>query len=124
MVQMQTKLLVVDNSGAKSVRCIKVLGSTGRGRGNVKVGDVLVVSVQDAIPRGKVKKGEVCRAVIVCLRQKVRRDDGSYIRHDQSAVVLVNKHNDLIGTRVLGAVSRELRLKGFTKVLSLAAEVL
>jgi large subunit ribosomal protein L14 len=113
--------MVVDNSGAKSVQCIKLLGGTKRR--TVGVGDVIVVSVKSAIPRGKVKKGDVCRAVIVSLASNTRREDGSYIKHDNSAVVLVNKHGDLLGTRVSGAVSRELRGKGFTKILSLAEEV-
>ena len=122
MIQMQTKLTVADNSGAKEVQCIKVLGGTGRR--TASVGDVIVVAVKDAIPRGKVKKGEVQRAVIVRTVKAVRRVDGGYIRFDRNAAVLINKAGDPIGTRIFGPVTRELRSRGYMKIISLAPEVL
>src|SRR5687767_13831424 len=122
MIQMQTDLEVADNSGARRVRCIKVLG--GSKRKFATVGDVIVVSVKDAIPRGKVKKGEVHRAVIVRTRRDVRRQDGSTIRFDKNAAVLISKQNEPIGTRIFGPVTRELRAKQFMKIVSLAPEVL
>ena len=122
MIQMQTRLEVADNSGAKEVQCIKVLG--GSHRVIASVGDIIVVSIKSAIPKGKVKKGEVCRAVIVRVAKEIRRKDGSYIKFDNNAVVLLNKQNETIGTRVFGPVCRELRAKNFSKILSLAPEVL
>lgn len=122
MIQMQTKLEVADNSGAKSVRCIKVLG--GSKRVSAAVGDIIVVAIQDAISGGKVKKGDVKRAVIVRTKNAVRREDGSYIRFDKNSVVLIGADNEPIGTRIFGPVSRELRNKNFTKICSLAPEVL
>ncbi len=121
MIQMQTKLDVADNSGARLVQCIKVLG--GSHRMIASIGDVIVVSVKDAIPRGKVKKGEVYRAVIVRTVKKIRRIDGSAIRFDKNAVVLINKQGEPIGTRIFGPVTRELRAKKFMKIVSLAPEV-
>ena len=122
MIQMQSNLEVADNSGAKRVQCIKVLG--GSGRKTAGVGDVIVVSIKEAIPRGKVKKGEVHRALIVRTRKEVRRNDGTCIRFDKNAAVLVNKSNEPIGTRIFGPVTRELRSKQFIKIVSLAPEVL
>ncbi len=122
MIQMQSNLDVADNSGAKRVQCIKVLG--GSKRKTATVGDVIVVSVKDAIPRGKVKKGEVHRAVIVRTRKDIRRPDGSAIRFDSNAAVLINKQNEPIGTRIFGPVVRELRARSFMRIVSLAPEVL
>lgn len=122
MIQMQSNLDVADNTGAKRVQCIKVLG--GSKRKVASVGDVIVVSVKDAIPRGKVKKGEVHRAVIVRTKRDIRRPDGSTIRFDKNAAVLLNKQNEPIGTRIFGPVTRELRAKQFMKIVSLAPEVL
>jgi len=122
MIQMQTRLLVADNSGAKIVQCIKVLG--GSHRMTASVGDVIVVSIKTAIPRGKVKKGDVYRAIIVRTAKRRNREDGSIIKFDNNAVVLLNKSNETIGTRVFGPVARELRTYGFAKILSLAPEVL
>ncbi|MBM3585523.1 MAG: 50S ribosomal protein L14 [Alphaproteobacteria bacterium] len=122
MIQMRTNLDVADNSGARRVQCIKVLG--GSKRVSAGVGDVIVVSVKDAIPRGKVKKGEVLRAVIVRTAKEVRRPDGSAIRFDRNAAVLINKQGEPIGTRIFGPVTRELRAKKFMKIISLAPEVL
>lgn len=122
MIQMQSNLDVADNSGAKRVQCIKVLG--GSHRRTASVGDVIVVSVKDAIPRGKVKKGEVHRAVIVRTKKDVRRPDGSAIRFDSNAAVLINKQNEPIGTRIFGPVVRELRARSFMRIVSLAPEVL
>ncbi len=122
MIQMQSNLEVADNSGAKRVQCIKVLG--GSKRKTASVGDIIVVSVKDAIPRGKVKKGEVHKAVIVRTAQPLLRRDGSTIRFDKNAAVLVNKSGELIGTRIFGPVTRELRAKKFMKIVSLAPEVL
>ena len=122
MIQMQSNLDVADNSGAKRVECIKVLG--GSHRKTASVGDVIVVSIKDAIPRGKVKKGQVHRAVIVRTAFPVRRPDGSSIRFDRNAAVLVSKDNEPIGTRIFGPVVRELRAKSFMKIVSLAPEVL
>ena len=122
MIQMQTNLEVADNSGARRVMCIKVLG--GSKRKYASVGDVIVVSVKEAIPRGKVKKGDVHRAVIVRTAKEVRRVDGSSIRFDRNAAVLINKQGEPIGTRIFGPVTRELRAKKFMKIVSLAPEVL
>lgn len=122
MIQMQSNLDVADNSGARRVQCIKVLG--GSKRRTASVGDVIVVSVKEAIPRGRVKKGDVLRAVIVRTAQPVRRQDGSTIRFDANAAVLINKQNEPIGTRIFGPVVRELRARRFMKIISLAPEVL
>ena len=122
MIQMQSNLEVADNSGARRVQCIKVLG--GSGRKVAVVGDVIVVSVKEAIPRGKVKKGDVHRAVIVRTAKEIRRADGSAIRFDRNAAVLLNKQDEPIGTRIFGPVTRELRGRKFMKIISLAPEVL
>jgi large subunit ribosomal protein L14 len=122
MIQMQSNLDVADNSGARRVQCIKVLG--GSKRKVAGIGDVIVVSVKEAIPRGRVKKGEVLRAVIVRTAKEIRRPDGSAIRFDRNAAVLINKQNEPIGTRIFGPVTRELRGKQFMKIVSLAPEVL
>lgn len=122
MIQEETNLVVADNSGAKKVRCIKVLG--GSGRKYASVGDLVVVAVKAAIPNGTVKKGEVSRAVIVRTKKEVRRKDGSYIRFDENAAVLINPQNEPRGTRIFGPVARELREKQFMKIVSLAPEVL
>jgi large subunit ribosomal protein L14 len=122
MIQMQTNLEVADNSGARRVQCIKVLG--GSRRKYASVGDVIVVSVKEAIPRGRVKKGDVHQAVIVRTANPVRRSDGSSIRFDRNAAVLINKQGEPIGTRIFGPVTRELRGKKFMKIISLAPEVL
>ncbi|HIC79798.1 50S ribosomal protein L14 [Pelagibius sp.] len=122
MIQMQTQLDVADNSGARRVQCIKVLG--GSKRKTAGVGDVIVVSVKEAIPRGRVKKGDVHQAVIVRTAKEIRRGDGSTIRFDNNAAVLINKQGEPIGTRIFGPVTRELRQKNFMKIISLAPEVL
>jgi large subunit ribosomal protein L14 len=122
MIQMQTMLDVADNSGARRVMCIKVLGGTRRRYADV--GDVIKVSVKEAIPRGKVKKGDVLNAVIVRTKKGVRRNDGSAIRFDENAVVLLNTQLQPIGTRVFGPITRELRGDNFMKIISLAPEVL
>ena len=121
MIQMQSNLEIADNSGARRVQCIKVLG--GSGRRSAGVGDVIVVSVKEAIPRGRVKKGDVYRAVIVRTAKEVRRDDGTAIRFDRNAAVLLNKQNEPIGTRIFGPIAREIRDKNFSKIVSLAPEV-
>jgi large subunit ribosomal protein L14 len=122
MIQMQTRLDVADNSGAREVMCIKVLG--GSHRKTASIGDVIVVSIKSAIPRGKVKKGDVHRAVIVRTKFVTKRQDGSAIRFDGNAAVLVSKQGEPIGTRIFGPVARELRAKKFMKIVSLAPEVL
>jgi len=122
MIQMQSKLDVADNSGARKVQCIKVLG--GSKRKTAGVGDVIVVSVKEAIPRGRVKKGDVHRAVIVRTAKEVRRDDGTAIRFDKNAAVLISNNGEPVGTRIFGPVTRELRGKGYMKIISLAPEVL
>lgn len=122
MIQMRTNLEVADNSGARRIQCIKVLG--GSKRKTATVGDVIVVSIKEAIPRGKVKKGEVHRAVIVRTKRDVARADGSIIRFDRNAAVLISKQGEPIGTRIFGPVVRELRAKKFMKIISLAPEVL
>jgi len=122
MIQMETVLDVADNSGAKAVACIKVLG--GSKRKVASIGDIIVVSIKDAIPRGRVKKGEVHKAVIVRTKFVLRRADGSLIRFDRNAAVLINKEKEPIGTRIFGPVTRELRTLGFMKIISLAEEVL
>lgn len=122
MIQMQTQLEVADNSGARKIMCIKVLG--GSHRRYARVGDIIRVSIKEAIPRSKVKKGSVMRAVVVRTAQAIRRNDGSVIRFDGNAAVLINNQNEPIGTRIFGPVTRELRDSGFMKIISLAPEVL
>jgi large subunit ribosomal protein L14 len=122
MIQMQTNLDVADNSGAKRVQCIKVLG--GSKRKYASIGDTIVVSIKEAIPRGRVKKGQVMKAVIVRTATGVRRQDGSLIRFDRNAAVLVNAQGEPVGTRIFGPVTRELRAKKHMKIVSLAPEVL
>ena len=122
MIQMQTRLNVADNSGAKEVMCIKVLG--GSKKRYAQIGDVIVVSIKEALPTAKVKKGDVAKAVVVRTVQKLRRADGSYIRFDDNAAVLINAAKEPVGTRIFGPVARELRAKQFVKIVSLAPEVL
>ncbi|MFZ1731757.1 MAG: 50S ribosomal protein L14 [Bacteroidota bacterium] len=122
MIQEETNLIAADNSGAKKIRCIRVLG--GSGRRYATVGDIIVVTVKSAIPGGGVKKGEVSRAVIVRTKKEYRRPDGSYIRFDENAAVLINLNLEPRGTRIFGPVARELRDKAFMKIVSLAPEVL
>ena len=122
MIQMQTNLDVADNSGARRVQCIKVLG--GSKRKYASIGDTIVVSVKEAIPRGRVKKGQMMKAVVVRTAKGVRRPDGSIIRFDRNAAVLVNPQGEPIGTRIFGPVTRELRSEKFMKIVSLAPEVL
>ena len=122
MIQMQTNLDVADNSGARRVQCIKVLG--GAKRKYASVGDIIVVSVKEAIPRGRVKKGDVRKAVVVRTAKEVRRDDGTAIRFDSNAAVILGTNMEPIGTRIFGPVVRELRAKNFMKIISLAPEVL
>jgi large subunit ribosomal protein L14 len=122
MIQAETNLGVADNSGAKRVQCIKVLG--GSRRRFATIGDVIVVAVKEAIPRGRVKKGEVSYAVVVRTAKGIQRSDGSAIRFDKNAVVMLNKQKEPLGTRIFGPVTRELRAKNFLKIISLAPEVL
>ena len=122
MIQMQTNLDVADNSGARRVQCIKVLG--GAKRRYAHVGDIIVVSVKEAIPRGRVKKGDVRMAVVVRVAKDIKRKDGSVIRFDSNAAVIINNNNEPLGTRIFGPVPRELRSKNHMKIVSLAPEVL
>ncbi len=122
MIQMQTVLEVADNSGAKKVQCIKVLG--GSKRRYASVGDIVIVAIKEAAPNGKVKKGAMARAVIVRTAKELRRGDGSYIKFDTNSAVLIDGENEPIGTRIFGPVARELRAKRFMKIVSLAPEVL
>jgi len=122
MIQMQTNLDVADNSGARRVMCIKVLG--GSKRKYAGVGDIIVVSIKEAIPRGRVKKGDVLKAVVVRTSKDIKRSDGSVIRFDSNAAVLINNQKEPIGTRIFGPVTRELRNVRFMKIISLAPEVL
>ena len=122
MIQMQTNLDVADNSGARKIQCIKVLG--GSKRRFASIGDIIIVSIKDAIPRGKVKKGEVLKAIIVRTRKEFKRIDGTTIRFDKNAAVLLDKQEEPIATRIFGPVTRELRTKKFMKIISLAPEVL
>ena len=122
MIQMQSKLFVADNSGARTIQCIKVLG--GSKRRSASIGDIIVVSIKDALPRAKVKKGDVYKAVIVRTSKDFKRPDGSAIRFDKNAAVLLDKQEEPIATRIFGPVTRELRTKGHTKIISLAPEVL
>jgi len=121
MIKMETKLAVADNSGAKSVRCVKVLGSSKRRYASV--GDIISASVKVALPGSEIRKGDVVRCVIVRTRKEVRRRDGSYIRFDQNAAVIINEMKEPVGTRIFGPVARELREKNFMKIISLAPEV-
>lgn len=122
MIQPQTYLTVADNSGAKKIMCIRVLGGSSRSYGNI--GDVIVASVKEATPGGVVKKGDIVRAVIVRSSQGLRRNDGSYIKFDENAAVLINEQNNPRGTRIFGPVARELRERDFMKIVSLAPEVI
>ena len=122
MIQVQTELNVADNTGARVVECIKVLG--GSKRRYASIGDNIVVSVKDAIPNGKVKKGSVYKAVIVRTKKSIHRDDGSKVKFDDNAAVIIDEKGEPIGTRIFGPVTRELRAKGQTKIISLAPEVL
>lgn len=122
MIQMQTTLEVADNTGARKVQCIKVLG--GSKRKYASIGDVIVVSVKEASPNGKVKKGDVAKAVVVRTSKEIRRADGTYIRFDANAAVLLDDKNELIGSRIFGPVARELRALQYTKIVALAPEVL
>ena len=122
MIQVETRLKAADNSGAKVLYCIKVLG--GSRRRYATVGDIIVVSIREALPNAKVKKGEVMKAVVVRTTKEVRRPDGSYIRFGNNSAVLINPQNEPIGTRIFGPVARELRAKKFMKIISLAPEVL
>ncbi len=122
MIKMQTNLVVADNSGAKSIRCIKVLG--GSRRRYASIGDIISASVRVAMPGGTVKKGQVVKCVIVRTAKEIRRKDGSYIRFDQNAAVVINEQKEPVGTRIFGPVARELREKRFMKIVSLAPEVI
>jgi large subunit ribosomal protein L14 len=122
MIQQESRLTVADNSGAKEVLCIRVLGGTGKRYATI--GDKIIVTVKNAIPSGNIKKGTVSKAVVVRTKKEIRRNDGSYIRFDDNAVVLLNTTGEMIGTRIFGPVARELREKQFMKIISLAPEVL
>ena len=122
MIQMQSNLEVADNSGARKIQCIKVLG--GSKRRFASIGDIIIVSIKDAIPRGKVKKGEVLKAVVVRTKKHFKRNDGTTIRFDKNAAVLLDKQEEPIATRIFGPVTRELRTKKFMKIISLAPEVI
>ena len=122
MIQVQTELQVADNTGAKKIECIKVLG--GSKRRYASIGDIIVVSVKSSTPGGMVKKGEVARAVVVRVKKEIRRRDGSYIRFDDNAAVILNAQNEPKGTRIFGPVARELREGGYMKIISMAPEVL
>jgi len=122
MIQPRSILEVADNSGAKKVQCIRVLG--GSSRRYARIGDIIVVSIKEAVPEGNAKKGTVAKAVVVRTKKETRRPDGSYIRFDQNAVVLINNQMEPIGTRIFGPVARELRWREFMKIISLAPEVL
>lgn len=122
MIQQQTYLNVADNSGAKKIMCIRVLGGPSRKYGSV--GDIIVASVKEALPNSKVKEGDVVKAVIVRTTKEVARPDGSFVRFDENAAVLINQYKEPIGTRIFGPVARELRTKGFMKIVSLAPEVI
>jgi len=122
MIQQQTYLNVADNSGAKKIMCIRVLGGSGRKYGTV--GDIIVASVKEALPNSKVEAGDVVKAVIVRTKKEISRPDGTHIKFDENAAVLINQYKEPIGTRIFGPVARELRAKGFMKIISLAPEVL
>jgi large subunit ribosomal protein L14 len=121
MIMEQTQLEIADNSGAKKAKCIKVLGGTSRKY--ARIGDIVVAAVKKSIPDGVVKKGDVVKGVVVRTRKSIRRDDGSYLRFDKNAIVIIDNDGNPRGTRIFGAVARELRQKNFTKIISLAAEV-
>ncbi len=121
MIQVRTRIEVADNSGAKRLGCIRVLGGSKKRYGTV--GDIVVASVKEVIPNSKVKKGEVVKAVIVRTKKEIRRSDGSYVKFDDNSAVLINQYNEPIGTRIFGPVARELRAKRFMKIISLAPEV-
>jgi large subunit ribosomal protein L14 len=121
MIQVRSRLEVADNSGAKKLGCIRILGGSKRKYGTV--GDIIVASVKEVIPTAKVKKGDVVRAVIVRTKKEIRRSDGSYVKFDDNAAVIINQYNEPIGTRIFGPVPRELRAKKFMKIISLAPEV-
>jgi large subunit ribosomal protein L14 len=122
MIQTETVLVVADNSGARRVKCFHILGGTGRRYASL--GDIVVVSVKEALPNGAVKKGDIRRAVVVRTKKEVRRSDGSYVRFDDNAAVIINEAGEPVGTRIFGPVPRELRARGFMKIISLAPEVL
>jgi large subunit ribosomal protein L14 len=122
MIQHRSVLEVADNSGAKKVQCIKVLG--GSQRKYARIGDIVVVTVKEALPESNIKKGTVTKAVVVRTKKETRRDDGSYIRFDQNAVVIINAQGEPVGTRIFGPVARELRWRAYMKIISLAPEVL
>jgi len=122
VIQMQTKLIVADNSGAKKIQCIKVLG--GSKKRYARIGEIIVASVKEASVGGTAKKGEVVKAVVVRTKKEIRRSDGSYVRFDDNAAVIINNQNEPIGTRIFGPVAKELREKKFMKIISLAPEVL
>jgi large subunit ribosomal protein L14 len=122
MIQNQTQLNVADNSGAKKVFCIRVLGGTRRRY--ARIGDIIIVSVKEAIPNAKVKKGDVMKAVVVRTKKEISRPDGTYIKFDDNSAVLINQQREPVGTRIFGPVARELRAKNFMKIISLAPEVL
>ncbi len=122
MIQTETRLRVADNSGAKEVSCIKVLG--GSKRRYATVGDIIIVTVKEAVPNSKVKKGDVARAVVVRTKKEIRRPDGSYIKFDENSAVIITEQKEPVGTRIFGPVARELRAKNFMKIISLAPEVL
>ncbi len=122
MVQVQSRLIIADNSGAKEIMCIKVIGGSRKRYG--RVGDIIVASVKEAAPDSNIKKGTVIKAVVVRTKKEKRREDGTYIKFDDNAAVLVNKQSEPVGTRVFGPVARELRGKGFLKIVSMAPEVL
>ena len=122
MIQAESKLFVADNSGARKVKCIRVLG--GSRRRIASVGDIIVVAVSEAAPNGRVKKGDVRRAVIVRTKKEIGRPDGSFIRFDENAAVLIDNQKEVVGTRIFGPVARELRGRGFMRIVSLAPEVL
>ncbi len=122
MIQHMTRVVIADNTGAKKASCIRVLG--GSGRRYARVGDIIVITVKDAMPKGSVHKGQVVKAVVVRTKSQMRREDGSYIKFDDNAAVILNEQGDPAGTRIFGPVARELREKKYTKVVSLAPEVL
>lgn len=122
MIQHMTKVVIADNTGVKKASCIRVLG--GSGRRYARVGDLIVITVKDAMPKGSVHKGQVVKAVVVRTKSQMRREDGSYIKFDDNAAVILNEQGDPAGTRIFGPVARELREKKYTKVVSLAPEVL
>jgi large subunit ribosomal protein L14 len=121
MIQERSILTVADNTGARKIRCFRILGGTGRRY--ARIGDIIIASVQDSIPQATVKKGEVVRAVLIRTAKELRRDDGTYVRFDDNAAVIIDENGDPRGTRIFGPVARELRAKNFVKIISLAPEV-